>query len=575
MGHSTSTELAPGSESPSPSSLLWVKVRSASKLQTPTLVNGDNVIKIWRWLQGKSHSWHVYVTISVGRGQGETDKAHVSQADGEVCFNHTPIPFTLEDIVAHEHGVGPRANSLASMSLASTLLDRRIPEMTIKVYRVRRLCSDALVGEARLPISTTELAGTSREHTIHLENGCGSITVRCSFNCSVADLPNLQSVLAYPKRHSLAKFAQALAQLLQGEDGLELLRRALPPAIHAENSKEGTAVMQSFLVSLCNQATASFQNARSDSEVSMLSEDESDAEVMQRLAPLSRSIQDFITSRRGRGRGTYSSDADVADLTERWLCETFSLCARKAGNGQRLASMNHYMIKEFLRKGEQYPGLDHLVPIDHQGNQIQDWVNSPLPVRRDYVPHEAILGKGMFGTVWRAMDSRSGQWYAVKKSHTYRQATVAREREVTNHVLMNPHPFIVQIFGNHFIESGTGFSSLVMEFCAGGDLQDKVNAGHLLGEYYLPKEALTWLAEIFLGLDAEMHMVKHPHRNSVRPMPSDEAAELVLALTRPDPDQRLDHGKIRTTRFMTQLRLPPAEARRSQIEGWLQSRANS
>ena len=31
-----------------------------------------------------------------------------------------------------------------------------------------------------------------------------------------------------------------------------------------------------------------------DLQVSMLSEDESDAEVMQRLAPLSRSIQDFI-----------------------------------------------------------------------------------------------------------------------------------------------------------------------------------------------------------------------------------------------------------------------------------------
>ena len=50
------------------------------------------------------------------------------------------------------------------------------------------------------------------------------------------------------------------------------------------------------------------------------------------------------------------------------------------------------------------------------------------------LPSEAILGKGMFGTVWRAMDSRSGHWYAVKKSHTYRQATVTREREVTNHV---------------------------------------------------------------------------------------------------------------------------------------------
>lgn len=656
MGHSASTDLPHGSESPSPSSLLWVKVRAGSKVQTPTTLNGDNILKICRWLQGKPHSWRMYVTISVGRGQGQTEIAHVQGDASEVCFNHTPIPFTLEDIVAHESGLGPRATSSAAMSLASTLLDRRIPEMTIKVFRVRRLCQDALVGMARLPISTTELAGTSRDHTISLENGCGTITVRCSFNCSVADLPNLQSVLAYPKRHSLAKFAQALAQLLQGEDGLELLRRALPPAIHvtAESSKEGTAVMQSFLVSLCNQ-------------VSMLSEDESDAEVMQRLAPLSRSIQDFIAS-------YTSSDSDVADLTERWLCETFSLCARKAGNGRKLASMNHYMIKEFLRKGEQYPGLDHLVPIDPDGHYIQDWVNSPLPVRRDYVPHEAILGKGMFGTVWRAMDSRSGQWYAVKKSHTYRQATVAREREVTNHVLMNPHPFIVQIFGNHFIESGTGFSSLVMEFCAGGDLQDKVNAGHLLGEYHLPKEALTWLAEIFLGLE-HLHLVlstlqrdlkprnvvfsrsgrakltdfgmgriglissgeftlqncppgspayvapevvlQKPYdykadiysfgvvcwnvltggikdaagdwstpcypfsahnftRHSARPMPSEEAGELVLALTKPDPDQRLDHGKIRTTRFMSHLQLPPAEARRSQIEEWLCSRhANS
>ena len=167
------------------------------------------------------------------------------------------------------------------MSLASTLLDRRIPEMmlgemkhktppivtvfikfagtigrprTIKVYRVRRICQDALVSVARLPISTTELAGTSREHTISLANGCGMITVRCSFNCSVNDLPNLQSVLAYPRRHSLAKFAQALAQLLQGEDGLEILQRAVPKALHLPTEKV-TSTMQSFLVSLCNQVT--------------------------------------------------------------------------------------------------------------------------------------------------------------------------------------------------------------------------------------------------------------------------------------------------------------------------------
>ena len=31
-------------------------------------------------------------------------------------------------------------------------------------------------------------------------------------------------------------------------------------------------------------------------------------------------------------------------------------------------------------------------------------------------------------------------------------------------------------------------------------------AGHLLGEYHLPKEALTWLAEFFLGLDAQLQI---------------------------------------------------------------------
>ena len=217
----------------------------------------------------------------------------------------------------------PRANSLASMSLASTLLDRRIPEMTIKVYRVRRLCQDALVGIAHVPISTTELAGTSRDHSIYLENGCAS-TLRKMHGTPLRwhDHGAMQLQLLRggppqpPERVGLSQTPllgeirpglgaffmaflsalQALAQLLQGEDGLEVLSRALPPQIHgtAENS-EGMAVMQSFLVSLCNQ-------------VSMLSEDESDAEVMQRLAPLSRSIQDFIASclRPTRRSNTYA-----------------------------------------------------------------------------------------------------------------------------------------------------------------------------------------------------------------------------------------------------------------------------
>ncbi|CAE7941710.1 NEK1 [Symbiodinium sp. KB8] len=667
MGHSASADsaecAAPGATAPSPSSLLWVRILTGSKLQTPTSLNGDSILKVCRWLLGHPHTWRLYVTVSVGRGQGQTEIVHVP-THGDVNFNHAPIPFILEDIVTYDPGLGPRASSLASMSLASTLLDRRIPEMTIKVYRVRRICQDALVSVARLPISTTELAGTSREHTISLANGCGMITVRCSFNCSVNDLPNLQSVLAYPRRHSLAKFAQALAQLLQGEDGLEILQRAVPKALHLPTEKV-TSTMQSFLVSLCNQ-------------VSMLSDDESDREVMQRFAPLSRSIQDFIAE------CTHNS-ANVAALTEEWLCGTFSLCAQKAG-GQKLASMNNYMIKEFLKQGERYPGMDHLVPIDSRGDTVADWLNSPPMVRRDFVPREAVLGKGMFGTVWRAMDLRSRQWYAVKRSNTSRQPTIAREREVTNHVLMNPHPCIVQIFGNHYIETGSCFSSLVMEFCAGGDLQDKVNEAHTDHGYRLPDQAVTWLGQIFLGLE-HLHMVlgtlqrdlkprnvvfsddgrakltdfgmgriglvstgaftlqncppgspayvapevvlqkpydfkadiysfgvvcwnvltggvrdsggdwsapcyafssqnfanlannhrllekhvKHPSRYNVQSAPS-EASDFVLLLTKLDPEQRPDHGKIRSVRFMSSLGLPAPDARRSQIDEWIRNR---
>ena len=39
------------------------------------------------------------------------------------------------------------------------------------------------------------------------------------------------------------------------------------------------------------------------------------------------------------------------------------------------------------------------------------------------------------------------------------------------------------------------------------------SGGHLLGEYHLPKEALTWLAEIFLGLAARL--LKPPAVNGV------------------------------------------------------------
>ena len=41
-------------------------------------------------------------------------------------------------------------------------------------------------------------------------------------------------------------------------------------------------------------------------------------------------------------------------------------------------------------------------------------------------------------------------------------------------------------------------------------------AGHLLGEYHLPKDALTWLAEIFLGLE-HLHLVLGTLQRDLKP----------------------------------------------------------
>ena len=46
-----------------------------------------------------------------------------------------------------------------------------------------------------------------------------------------------------------------------------------------------------------------------------------------------------------------------------------------------------------------------------------------------------------------------------------------------------------------------------MEFCAGGDLQDKVNQAHGDHGYRLPKQAMTWLGQIFLGLEPGFHIL--------------------------------------------------------------------
>jgi len=677
MGNCSTVDGGPcDAQAPMPSSLLWVKVIRVNGIRTPNRLNGDTMIKCANKVLGRAHSIRMYAKISVGKQQSRTEEADVAD-HGDLVLNQPPLPFTLDSIVANANSstrgqlTPPQRNRSSSVvvSLASTLLDRRIPEMTVKVYRVRRMCRDAFVGQGVLPISSTELAGTSKEHTIELTNGCGTVTLKCSFNCSLSDLRDLQSVLTAPKRtRSSAQFSRALAQLLQGEDGLQILEKAMPTALVwrcnvGSDRDQMVCTLQAMLVSLCNHVT-------------MLSERESNSEVLKRLAPLSRNIQDFVAEHAPPGE-------DVSALATEWLSDVFSYCARKTG----LKGAMSLDIQEFLDSGARYPGIDHLAPVDSYGRPFQEWVDAPATVKREFLPKGAILGQGMFGTVWRAMDLRTKQWYAVKRSHALsREAFIGRERDVTNHVMMNPHPFVVQVFGNYVVEGSARLSFLVMEFCSRGDLQNRINAAHKGPGYKVPVKVSAWMGQIFLGLE-HLHLVldmlvrdlkpanvvfsghdhakltdfgmgriggtstgaftlqncppgspayaapevvlqrpydhradiysfgvlcwtmltggikcegpdwcppshkfsahnfkslaknhklleraiRNPSQACAQPLPSERAVDMVLALTRPDPDQRPEHDKVRALALMSALKLPPPEARRQQVDEWLKT----
>jgi len=127
------------------------------------------------------------------------------------------------------------------------------------------------------------------------------------------------------------------------------------------------------------------------------------------------------------------------------------------------------------------------------------------------IPPESILGEGQYGIVWRAIDIRNKQMYAVKcikatlkKAQAETQAE--REVEVATFVRDEPHPCLVQLFGVFQSKERDGVRSLVMELCLDGDLQCLLSdvrkaAAESHQPYSAPELACRWLAQIFLGLE--------------------------------------------------------------------------
>eukprot|EP00929_Paragymnodinium_shiwhaense_P120162 TRINITY_DN92060_c0_g1_i1.p1 TRINITY_DN92060_c0_g1~~TRINITY_DN92060_c0_g1_i1.p1 ORF type:complete len:581 (-),score=128.21 TRINITY_DN92060_c0_g1_i1:248-1990(-) len=166
------------------------------------------------------------------------------------------------------------------------------------------------------------------------------------------------------------------------------------------------------------------------------------------------------------------------------------------------------------------PLLLRLEPVTRDGRNFPAW-NSMLQERLQKdgfeglgsifstPPPECTLGVGAYGVVWMARNKETGENYAVKNMSVRRNAAflgavAQNEFEMAEKLSARPHPCIVGLLGvESFDMRRGGLYMLVMEFCAGGDLQEALDAAVDVRsrKYSVPKQALSWIAQVFLGME--------------------------------------------------------------------------
>ena len=110
-----------------------------------------------------------------------------------------------------------------------------------------------------------------------------------------------------------------------------------------------------------------------------------------------------------------------------------------------------------------------------------------------------LVGRGGFGTVYRAEDRAHGRVVAVKVLHAphfdeQQQRRFDRERQAMG--VVGAHPHVVQVFSSGLTADGEPY--LVMEYASGGSLSDRLNHSGALP----PAEAADIVAKLAAGVAA-------------------------------------------------------------------------
>jgi len=225
--------------------------------------------------------------------------------------------------------------------------------------------------------------------------------------------------------------------------------------------------------------------------------EETDDEVLGRLAPLSREllvlIADFAQPEKGE-------QLDTVALACEWMRNLFRGCAEDE------QSVPAIVTSERLHRlfTSSHLDLACLEPLDASFGTIAEvlqWTPGVQP------PPKSIVGIGGYGCVFRARDKHTKQLCAVKQmmfhagkpKEAVKEAVTMRDCDVAEVLCTNEHPCVVRLFSVH--KPSETCAVLIMEYCSGGDLQNAIHSYRRPGCYTVPPRAKKWLAQIFLGLE--------------------------------------------------------------------------
>ncbi|CAE8644259.1 unnamed protein product [Polarella glacialis] len=139
----------------------------------------------------------------------------------------------------------------------------------------------------------------------------------------------------------------------------------------------------------------------------------------------------------------------------------------------------------------------------------------PQDLQARYHVEDLKLGEGAYGSVWRATDLQTREFAAIKKmsKHKLRNKMKANpdysfEKEVT---LMRAcrHDNIAQVLET-FIDGNSVY--LVLEYCAGGNLSNKVRAVQGLGHTLSESKFASWALQMCRAVVA-LHSMRICHRD--------------------------------------------------------------